>query len=201
MNTSTSCLITALLLLYPCVATAQSSSRFEAAAQVAVANSDEFDGADTAVGGRFAWRPTSLLGAEAELNFYPGDYPDDTPFSRSRVEGLFGVTLGPRLGALRPFFRLRPGFVTFHEAPGPIACILIFPPPLQCALAAGDTVLAVDIGAGVEYFPTARTLLRVDLGDRALRFSRPSINSSGAIDEGFSFSHGLRFAAGGGVRF
>ena len=54
-----------------------------------------------------------------------------------------------RIGRARLFGRLRPGLLRFGEAPGPIACILIFPPPLSCQLAAGKTLFALDVGAGV----------------------------------------------------
>ncbi len=173
----------------------------EVAAQVTGARNGEFTGIERGVGGRLAWRPSVLIGIEGELDFYPGDYPDGVAFSRGRLEGLFGVTAGPRLGAWRPFARLRPGFVTFREAPEPFPCILIFPQPLPCALAAGDTVFALDLGAGVEFFPTGRALIRIDVGDRALRFSRPTIDSSGEVRGNGFFTHGFRFAAGAGLRF
>src|SRR5262249_34869413 len=138
--------------------------RFQAGAQVTVTSSGEFDDTDAGFGGRFSWYPTSMIGAEAEMNFYPGDFPGTVAFSSGRVEGLFGATVGPRLGRVRPFGRLRPGFVTYREASRPIACILIFPPPLQCTLAAGRTVFALDVGGGVELFATRRASIRFDIG-------------------------------------
>jgi hypothetical protein len=101
---------------------------------------------------------------------------------------------------VRPFARLRPGFVTFREAPQPFACILIFPPPLACVLGAGDTLFALDIGGGVEVFTTRRTFLRVDAGDRLLRYPGPVFRDGTAEEDGF-FSHDFRFAVGGGLRF
>jgi hypothetical protein len=188
-------------LLSPPEVVAQSARAFEAAAQVTMARSGEFAGTDAGIGGRLAWHPIPLIGTEAEVDFYPGDYPDGVPFSRSRIEGLFGVTVGPRVGSFRPFARLRPGFVTFHEAPEPFACILIFPPPLQCALAAGETVFALDVGGGVEYFPAERFVIRVDVGDRVLRYSRPALDHSGGVRDDGSFSHGFRLSLGAGARF
>jgi hypothetical protein len=191
----------ALLLLHSRPGAAQSAASFEASAQVASSKSGEFSGNDLGGGGRLAWRPAPLVGVEAEFTFYPGDYPDGVAFSRGRVEGLFGATLGPRLGGLRPFVRVRPGFVTFHEAPAPFACILIYPPPLACTLAAGDMVLAVDLGGGIEFFPTRRSLVRVDVGDRALRFSGPAFDRDGTVHDTAFFSHALRLSIGAGVRF
>jgi hypothetical protein len=163
--------------------------------------SSEFDGTDVGVGGRFSWTPTTLIGAEAEVAFYPGDFPDDPAFSSSRVESLFGVTVGPRLGWVRPFARIRPGLVSFSEAPAPFPCILIFPPPLRCAMADGETVFALDVGGGVEFFPAGRTFVRIDAGDRAVRYPAPALDSDGTVRDEAFFSHDFRFAIGGGVRF
>jgi hypothetical protein len=174
---------------------------FQAGAQVTVVSSGEFDDTDVGFGGRFSWYPTSLIGAEAEMNFYPRDLPGRVAFSSGRVEGLFGATVGPRLGRVRPFGRLRPGFVTYREAPGPIACILIFPPPLQCTLATGRTVFALDVGGGVELFATRRTSIRFDMGDRLLRYPGPAFDAERNVHSGAFFGHDLRFAVGGGWSF
>ena len=190
----------ALLLARP--AAAQSEGQFQAAVQFVAAPSSEFDSTDMGIGGRVSWLPGSLFGVDAELTFFPGDFPDDGPaFSGGRVEGLFGVTAGPRIGRLRPFVKLRPGFVTYQESPEPFACILIFPPPLQCALAGGDTVFALDLGGGVEFYPTPRTVVRIDAGDRAVRFDGPVFTSDRSVEEESFFSHDFRFAVGGGLRW
>jgi hypothetical protein len=164
-------------------------------------SSGEFDSTDLGVGGRVSWHPVDLLGAEAEVTFYPSDFADEPAFSSSRLEGLFGVTIGPRIGRLRPFAKLRPGFVRFAEAPEPFPCILIFPPPLRCQLAAGETVLALDIGAGIEFLMTERAFARVDVGDRAVRFPGLVLDSDGTQREDAFFSHDFRFQLGGGLRF
>lgn len=183
-------------------AAAQSGeNRFDLGFQLAGAVSGEFDRTDVGVGVRFSWHPTVLLGAEAEVGVYPEDFAAEPAFSRSRVEGLFGVTVGPRVGRLRPFAKLRPGFVAFREAPKPFACIAIFPPPLRCTLASGRTIVALDLGGGVELFPAGRTFLRVDLGDRLVRYPAPVLGHDGRAREDPSFSHDFRYAIGGGVRF
>jgi hypothetical protein len=173
----------------------------EASIQVATSVSTEFDGTDIGVGGRLSWHPATVLGVEGELTVYPGGFADQRAFSGGRVEGLFGATLGPRVGRVRPFVKVRPGFVTFREPSEPIACILIFPPPLNCTLAAGRTVFALDLGGGLDWFAARRTFVRVDAGDRALRYPSPVIDNSGAVRNDSFFSHDFRFAIGGGLRF
>jgi len=183
-------------LVGPAAANAQ--QHFDVAAQVAVVRSSEFDDTDTGVGGRLAWHPVALVGAEAEMTFYPASFPDANGFSRRRIEGLFGVTVGPRLPRVRPFARLRPGFLSFRGQP--VVCILIFPPPLSCELAAGQTLFALDLGGGVELFPASRGVVRVDLGDRILKYPGPSFRNGRATQDSF-YSHDLRVSAGAGVRF
>lgn len=181
-------------------AAAQSDhARVDVGAQVAVVKSDRFDGTDVGFGGRVAWHPLRVLGVESELNLYPGEFPDGLAFSRRRVEGLFGVTAGPRFDRVRLFGRLRGGFLRVAEAPEPFACILIFPPPLSCTLAAGTTLGVLDAGGGIEASVTPRTFVRVDVGDRLTRFSGPVFDDGDVRDEGF-WGHDFRLAVGVGLR-
>jgi len=82
----------------------------------------------------------------------------------------------------------------------PFPCVLIYPPPLSCALAAGDTLPAVDLGGGVEFATSERTFIRVDAGDRILKYGGPVLADRAVSEDGF-FSHDFRFAAGAGLRF
>ncbi len=196
-------LLLALAMAAPGVAQAQRpNGRLEAGAQVVVAKPGEFDGRDTGAGGRLAWRPSGLFGFEAEVTVFPKAYPEGRAFSRRRVEGLFGLTAGPTLGRLRPFGRVRTGFMRIGEAPGRgFPCIRIYPEPLACALASGDTVTAVDLGGGVEVSTSSRVFVRADIGDRLVRFHGPVL-TRGRIrqDEAF-FSHDFRLSLGAGIRF
>ena len=181
---------------------AQTVPPFEAGAQVVTVASGEFDTTDVGFGGRFGWKVSPLVGVEAEMSFFPGNLDNGaSDFSASRVEGLFGVTVGPVLGRIRPFAKARPGFVSFSEASGPLICIAIFPPTLPCAMGGGDTLFAFDLGGGVEFFPTERTFIRLDLGDRLIRYNGPAIDSDGDVHDGTFFGHDVRFGVGGGIRF
>jgi hypothetical protein len=194
--------IAALVVARPDSAGAQSSpARLELGGQVATTRSTQFDTTDVGLGARVSWHPAGWIGTEAELNGYPGNFPDQRPFSRGRVEGLFGATVGGRFGAVRPFGKLRPGFVMFRESPEAFACILIFPPPLACALASGRTLFALDIGGGLEVYATPKTFFRVDAGDLLMKYPGPVFDDTLTAQQSGFFSHNFRFAAGAGLRF
>ena len=173
---------------------------FAAGAHVAVVESDTLGDTDIGFGGRVTWYPTPAIGLEADVTLYPSEFPQPRAISRRREEALFGVTVGPTLGRFRPFLRLRPGFVHVAAAPAPIACILIFPPPLACVLASGHTLAAVDFGGGLEAALTSRTFVRIDVGDRVLKYPGPSLDRGRARDSGFA-AHEWRLATGAGWRF
>jgi hypothetical protein len=174
---------------------------FRAGIHVSVTDSAQFHTRDVGIGGRLSWQAQTWLGIEGELTYFSDAFSDAVAFSGGRIEGLFGVTLGPRVRLLRPFVKARPGFLRYEPADRPIACIAIFPPPLSCTLAAGRTLLAFDIGGGLELFPSRRTFIRGDVGDRIVRFPSPVIDTSGVVHpENFS-GHDMHVAIGGGVRF
>jgi hypothetical protein len=111
---------------------------------------------------------------------------------------------------VRPFGKVRPGFVGFDGASEPFACVLIFPPPLACTLAGGETLFALDLGGGLELFTSPRTFIRVDAGDRMVRYPAPVIRGNfprrnddrePSIENDPFFGHDFRFTIGGGMRF
>lgn len=190
----------ALLAVACCLPLHAEAQRLTVGGQMVTTTGGPFDHADVGLGVRVSWRLLPMLEIEGEANLYPGDFPDDPAFSGSRMEVYGGATVGPWLGRVRPFARVRPGLLVSSEAPEPFACILIYPPPLACVMASGQTMAALDVGGGVEMAMTPRTLLRVDAGDRVVRYPGPSLNGGRRRDGAF-FGHQLRLAVGAGVRF
>lgn len=192
-------LLTCLAAL-PSPALAQSpGGGWEVGGQLAHVRSSEFDDSDVGIGGRLAWFPATFLGLEGELDAYRSDFPDRR--ERTRLEGLFGVTVGPQLGRLRPFAKVRAGFLRYPPASEAILCVAVYPPPLGCTLAGGQTVTAYDIGGGVQGFVSRRAFIRVDLSDRLLRYPGPALRAGGKRTDGASFGHDLRLSFGAGWRF
>jgi hypothetical protein len=186
-------------VVVPAHAWAQSQS-FEAGIGAVLAYSNQFDDVDLGVSGRLAWNPSSILGIEGEATLYPGEFPGGVGFSARRVEGLFGMTIGPRIHRVRPFARARAGFLAFAAASGPMACITIYPPPLACVLAAGATMPAFDLGGGLEVGVTDRAFVRADAGVRYLKYPGPSFSRAVAYPDGF-YSPDVRLAFSGGFKF
>lgn len=162
----------------------------------------EFDSADNGFGGRISFKPISLIGIEADVAWYPGEYePDGVAFSRNRTEGLLGITVGPKIDRIRPFAKVAAGFLKVGATPGAFACIAIFPPPLNCSLASGDTLQAYEIGGGIEFDASRRFFIRGDIADRILKYPGPTFDSNFDIKEDGFFGHAVRFTLGAGVRF
>lgn len=182
---------------------AQSSAdTFQVGAQLTAARSGQFDSTEFGIGGRLSWHPMAMLGIESEIDLYPADFPGDSvPFSTARLEGLFGVTAGPRLARLRPFAKIRAGMLRYSPSTKGVVCIAIFPPPLNCLMAAGGTRAIVDVGGGVEIFTTNRTFFRIDAGDRMVRLPGPTLISGREVRDEPFFGHDVRVSLGGGVRF
>jgi hypothetical protein len=184
-----------LCLVFIAAPTVAAAQDFQVGAQLGWARSERFDASELGFGGRLSWHPLALVGVESEFNLYPAEFPDRFPFRGRRVEGLFGATVGPRLDRLRPFGRLRLGFV--HDEGRAVVCVAIFPPPLGCLMAAGGSHAIADLGGGVEFYTSPRTFARVDAGDRMIRYPAPTLESR---DHKF-FGHDFRLAVGGGWRF
>ena len=143
-----------------------------------------------------------MIGVEADLTWYPSDFQQESaPFSRQRVEGLFGATIGPRLNGVRPFAKASAGFLKVSPTTGAFACIAIFPPPLACLLAGGDTLPAFEIGGGIEADAGSRYFFRADVTDRILKYPGPTFDSNFEIrDEGY-LGHALLLTLCAGVLF
>ena len=175
---------------------------FEAGVHFASSDWSEFDGVDRGVGGRLAWKATPRLGIDADVTWYPTEYPSDgIAFSGSRVEGLFGASYALVVDRVRPFVKASGGFLRSSEAPEVFPCITIFPPPLNCLMAAGHTMPAFEFSGGVEIDATDRAFVRVSAGARMLRYPGPAFqNGLSEIRDDNFWGTALRFTIGAGFR-
>lgn len=195
--------IPAFILLVSLAARPASAQSFDLSAHVAAANWSEFDSNDRGFGGRLGFKPALLVGIEVEGTWYPNEFESEggPAFSRNRFEGMLGVTVGPKVGPIRPFARAAAGFLKVGATPGAFACIAIYPPPLACALAGGDTLAAYELGGGVEASVLPRVFIRGDIAQRVLKYPGPTFDEDFEVREDGFFGGALRFTLGAGIRF
>jgi hypothetical protein len=175
--------------------------RVQAGVQLSTVKVGEFDARDTGAGVLVDVRALGPVWAEAALVRYSGEFPGSRGFSQSRVEGLFGGSVGPTIGRLRPFAKAGAGFLRYSGSDGPVVCIAIFPPPLSCQLAAGRTLPAYELGAGVAIFPGSLTFARVEVSRRFVRYPGPSFTSAGGVQQDDFYGRDLRVGFSAGLRF
>jgi hypothetical protein len=160
----------------------------------------EFEDTGVAMTASVSRRVVGWLALEAQLGFSPSDL-GRPPFSASRVEVFLGARAGSRLGPLRWFAAARPGFLRLAKAEEPFACILIYPPPLECTLQSGRTLPALQLGAGLEAHPGARALVRIEVGGLLLRYPGPAFTRNRETFDDALWSWNPRASVSLGVRF
>jgi hypothetical protein len=111
------------------------------------------------------------------------------------VVGLVGPRIGWRSSRLGLFGKARTGVARVSEGQQVGVCIQIFPQPPSCY--ALQTRLAFDLGGVFEIYPSARTSVRVDIGDLLTRLTQESYRFARSGDD----AHDLLVTAGFAWRF
>lgn len=149
-----------------------------------------FDQATWGIGGRAGLEVLPLVVLEAEASVFPDD---DGP-TGSMTQALGGVKFGGRGRWFGLFAKLRPGIVHLGRdvlLPG-TACIAVFPTPPACLT--NRTNAALDFGSVVEVYPSARAIVRVDLGTTYIWYgSRGDAPSRRTGNFQLSLGAGVRF--------
>lgn len=160
-------------------------------------------------GARVGYRLDRYFTVEAEGDFFPreGALTDDDFTGGRKLQVLFGAKVGRSHERFGFFLKARPGFVHFARGDlrqtGP--CNFDFPPPLACFETRGRTDFAFDLGAVLELYPSARTLVRIDVGDTLMWARRHNVPVRGLRDvvaetpEGMT--HNFQSSVGFGLRF
>lgn len=119
------------------------------------------------LGGRFGYNVNRYVALEVETNHLP-DRNLNEEF-RSRRQQLFaGVRVGKRWEKVGLFAKARPGLLYSANEPPRGPCTFSF--PASPCNGEGRSYFAGDVGGVVEYYPTRRTILRVDAGDTIVRY-------------------------------
>jgi hypothetical protein len=149
------------------------------------------------IGGRATYSLLPFLSVEAAVTFFVRSENHVSPFEGGRsVQTLLGVKSGVRHEKLGYFVRVRPGFQIFTRA------VSSLDPNTLVFATENKTHPALDLGGGVELFPSRRTIIRFDAGDTLLflgsssvPFGTQTISSSAGTRNTFQFStsFGWRF--------
>ena len=199
-----------VLIVFLCgvrAASAQSiADRMEVAANLSLLRLSDFDATNAGLGGRLSFDLTNWAAVETEVNFCPRDrvtHPkSNTSFGsyrvisdRSRTDALFGIKVGAQTGRLGAFLKARPGVTRLADkgtrCEGPSCAVIL----MLLARNRYSTEFAFDFGGGVEVYPTARTVARVELGDTMIRHRSfaPPCPASQCTSHNFSSRVGLGY--------
>lgn len=157
-------------------------------------------------GGRFTFNFTKNIAVESEANFFRKlENPPPVIGVGRRVSQpggrKFQAVLGPKIGIRKERFgvfgKIRPGFIQIDKYN---ITDQVGPPGNNFFTASHVekvTFFNVDIGGVFEYYPSRRTIVRVDVGDTIIRYSSFPPKE---INPSFT-RHNLQTSVGFGFRF
>jgi hypothetical protein len=212
------CFLAAIVIVFVVQSAARSQSpdppKFEVAGEFTTLERESFLDRITnpGFGGRFTYNLNRVFSLEGAVYFFRKPCLDCVdPGRLTAVVG--GVKAGKRFDSWGIFGKARPGVVHFSDVRG--AFVTCLSP--QCAFPTEPfrpkrTHFAIDIGGGVEFYPSKRIVTRFDAGDMIIRFGSH-------IEDGLRFNqmtfrlepaffhipgrirHNFQFIAGVGLRF
>ena len=181
----------AIILLTAKAAQAQSSTpKVEVGAQLSLIDMREsISEKPPGVGGRFTYNLTGHMAIDTEVNYF-----STSEVNLNRTQGLFGVRMGKRFGSpsIGLFAKARPGFMRFHGERLPGVTV------------DATTKLALDLGGVVEFYPSGRFIMRIDVGDVIIFYDGETIRRlsvPGGPQQRLGTSHNLQASVGIGFRF
>jgi outer membrane protein with beta-barrel domain len=206
-----SSLVPAFFVLLMCLAGAHTAygqadrQRLEVGGQLATLHLSDSESTTAGFGGRVSYDFTPWLAADGEMNVFGNDsferlaVPDAIPgarlaYSRRRLDGFLGAKVGLRGSRFGVFGKVRPGFTRLFDkgidCAGDVCALILLARPQY------RTEFALDLGGVLEFYPTARTVTRLDLGSTLIRHRSNAVppcadcttrNFSSRIGVGFRF--------------
>jgi hypothetical protein len=180
-------------------------SRFEVGVQASVLRLSDFDSTTAGIGGRVSFDLASWVAIEAQADFFPNDdalllssgvTPDlGILYRRTRADAFFGAKIGWRNDRFGVFAKARPGFTRLAdqgvECSADVCALALLARPEY------RTEFAFDLGGVFEFYPSSRTVARVELGDTMIRHRSSAPPCWGSTCS----SHNLTSRFGVGLRF
>jgi hypothetical protein len=182
-----------------------SNPRFEVGGQLGALRLSDFAATSVGLGGRLSYDLSRWITIEGEYSVFPHDdiaiVSSGTPsgpaiaYQRRRSEGFVGPKMGIRGERVGVFAKVRPGLSRLSHkgvlCTGEVCALMLL------AVPGYRTEFALDAGGVLEFYPSARTDLRLDLGTTLVRHrsSAPPCWGDGCTSSNFTSSLGF------GVRF
>jgi hypothetical protein len=152
------------------------------------------------LGGYAIYRIWGVLSFDADVLYFPQDtHSASNLYGGPVLQGLLGVKGGIRRNHFGFFGKVRPGFQTYSHTLQSINT----PPSGSVAYSYGrSTNFVLDLGGVVEFYPAARSTLRIEAGDSHTFFSPHTVIVNGApLQYDLGMHHTIQFVFGYGWRF
>jgi len=149
------------------------------------------------LGGRVSYDLLPYVSLEGAITFFVRSEGNISGLEGGRsIQTLAGVKAGVHHEKFGYFLRLRPGFQTFTQT------ISSIDPNTLAIQTESKTHPALDLGGGIEYYPSKRTVVRFDAGDTLLFLGSNSypIGTQTVTEDGGT-KNTLQFAVSFGWRF
>ncbi len=191
----------ALLSLAPATSQAQAQTdehKFEAGVVFTAIGAESLDQSSKGLGARLTYNFTDNLALDAEGSLFPRTTLGNDQ-SAQNVQGFVGVKAGARSKYVGIFAKARPGVMSIGNSISGFDC---GSRGLFNVCRPERSHLALDAGVVTEFYPSSRTIIRVDLGDTIVRFRSAGRNVfDGTQVSSSSVSHNFQASIGFGYRF
>jgi hypothetical protein len=183
-------------------AAADPSPRLELGAQFSTLRLTDFGSTTAGIGGRLSFNVSRRFAIDGEINFFPNDraeiqtLPTLAPnlrvgYSRRRADAFIGPKVGLRNERVGVFVTVRPGFARLTDRGvnclgSECALVLIAAPVYQ-------TEFALNTGGVLEFYPSRRTVARIDLGTTIIRHRSAAPPCNDCTTGNFSSRLGVGF--------
>lgn len=171
--------------------------RFEIGGQYTAIGLEDFDVVN-GVGGRFGYNFNQYLALDAEANFFPETHLGNEQ-SGAKAQGFVGLKAGARGKYAGLFAKARPGVMSIGEITSGFDCNRT---SFGSVCRPNHTNFALDAGAVAEFYPSRRSIIRLDVGDTMIHLRRATRDVFGqTIQTSGDFTHQLQIGIGFGYRF
>ena len=152
------------------------------------------------LGGYGSYRFYGVFYVDGDVLYFPRGTSASGPHDGGTIlQGLMGVKGGIRRNHVGFFGKVRPGFQSYSDA---LTDVNTMTQPATYSYAR-STNFVLDLGGIIEFYPSERSTLRVEVGDTHLFFGTRQVNTDGTIQSfpGGALQHTIQLVVGYGWRF